>query len=181
MSGTFAADIVGRYTCAPEEARLTSRSPEYWDLHMGEIRPCRPLYSYNMTLDSSFQTFRSCSSWWHRWIGLLQTCCWRSTVGSRFSSSAIKQVMPSYKVRRAAHYMMAMGMWCQPVDTGVRTPLPSATCNACTSCQDFLPDEPMWPGRRSELYNKWMKLKNCYYIPCVCSVEHLWYTWGMFR
>ena len=51
------------YVGAPESARLTSRSPEYWVHHMGERRPCRPLYSYNMTRDSSSQTFRSCSSW----------------------------------------------------------------------------------------------------------------------
>ena len=52
------------YVDAPESARLMSRSPEYWVHHMGrERRPCRPLYSSNMTRDSSSLTFRSCSSW----------------------------------------------------------------------------------------------------------------------
>ena len=60
-----------------------------------------------------------------------------------FPSSAIQQVMPSYRVRRVSHYMMAMGLWRPPVDTGIQTPLPSAACNACTSCQDCFPEVPM--------------------------------------
>ena len=60
-----------------------------------------------------------------------------------FRSNAVQQVMPSYRVRRAAHYMMAMGLWRPPVDTGIRTPQPSAVCNACTSCQDCFPEVPM--------------------------------------
>ena len=36
--------------------------------------------------------------------------------------------MPSYRVRRAAHYMMAMGLWRPPVDKGIQTPLPSDAC-----------------------------------------------------
>ena len=60
-----------------------------------------------------------------------------------FPSSAIQQVMPAYRVRCAAHYMMAMGSWRPPVDAGIRTPLPSAACNACTSCQDCFPDVPV--------------------------------------
>ena len=59
-----------------------------------------------------------------------------------FPSSAVQQVMPSYRVRRAAHYMMAMGLWRPPVDTGIRTPMSSVACNACTSCQDCCPKVP---------------------------------------
>ena len=32
-----------------------------------------------------------------------------------FPTDAMKQVMPSYRVRRAAHYMTAMGLWRPPV------------------------------------------------------------------
>ena len=59
-----------------------------------------------------------------------------------FPSSAVQQVMPSYRVRRAAHYMMAMGLWHPPVDTVIRTPMSSVACNACTSCQDCCPRVP---------------------------------------
>ena len=51
------------YVGAPESARLMSRSPEYWVHHMGREKALGPPCSYNMTLDSSCQTFRSCSSW----------------------------------------------------------------------------------------------------------------------
>ena len=74
------------YVGAPESARLSSRSPEYWVHHMGRDRAL---------------------------------------------SAA------------ATHYMMAMGLWRPPVDSGVQTPLPSAACNACTCCQDCFPDVPM--------------------------------------
>ena len=59
-----------------------------------------------------------------------------------FPSSAVQQVMPSYRVRRAAHYMMAMGLWRPPVDTVIRTPMSSVACNTCTSCQDCCPRVP---------------------------------------
>ena len=60
----------------------------------------------------------------------------------RAATSAVQQVMPSYRVRRAAHYMMAMGLWRPPVDTVIRTPMSSVACNACTSCQDCCPRVP---------------------------------------
>ena len=59
-----------------------------------------------------------------------------------FPADAMQQVVPSYRVRRAAHYMAAMGLWWPPSSQGVRGPLPSATCNACMSCSDCFPDLP---------------------------------------
>ena len=50
--------------------------------------------------------------------------------------------MPSYRVRRAAHDMTAMGLWWPPSTQGIRGPLPAATCNACMSCSDCFPDIP---------------------------------------
>ena len=44
-----------------------------------------------------------------------------------FPSSAVQRVMPSYRVRRASHYMMAMGLWRPPVETVIRTPMLRAT------------------------------------------------------
>ena len=51
--------------------------------------------------------------------------------------------MPSYRVRRAAHYMTAMGLWRPPITPEIRGPLPLATCNACMSCSDCFPDVPL--------------------------------------
>ena len=59
-----------------------------------------------------------------------------------FPTDVMHQVMPSYRVRRAAHYMTAMGLWRPPTTPEVRGPLPLATCNACMSCSDCFPDVP---------------------------------------
>ena len=61
-----------------------------------------------------------------------------------FPSRALQQVIPSYRVRRASHYMMAMGLWRPPVETVSPTPMSSVACNACTSCQDCCPRVPRW-------------------------------------
>ena len=59
-----------------------------------------------------------------------------------FPADAMQQVVPSYRVRRVAHYMAAMGLWRPPSSQGIRGPLPLATCNACMSCSDCFPDLP---------------------------------------
>ena len=51
-----------------------------------------------------------------------------------------RSAMPSYRVHRAAHYMMAMGLWRPPTTSDIRGPLPLATCNACMSCSYCFPD-----------------------------------------
>ena len=45
-------------------------------------------------------------------------------------------------VRRAAHYMAAMGLRCPPSSPGVPGPLPSSQRNKCMSCSDCFPDIP---------------------------------------
>ena len=59
-----------------------------------------------------------------------------------FPTDTMQHVMPSYRVRRAAHYMTAMGLWRPPVAPEIRGPLPVATCNACMSCSECFPDVP---------------------------------------
>ena len=63
-------------------------------------------------------------------------------------SNAMQQVMPSYRVRRAAHYMTAMGLWRPPTTSEIRGPLPLATCNVCMSCSDCFPDVQQGAGWR---------------------------------
>ena len=60
-----------------------------------------------------------------------------------FPTDAMQHVMPSYRVRRAPHYMTAMGLWRPPVAPEIRGPLPVATCNACMPCSDCFPDVPL--------------------------------------
>ena len=128
-----------KYVGAPESARLMSRSPEYWVHHMGRenaLSAALQLQHDAGLILSNVQVLQQ----------LVTSLCRTSSdvllaVHGRqpFPSSAVQQVMPSYRVRRAAHYMMAMGLWRPPVDTGIRTPMPSVACNACTSCQDCCP------------------------------------------
>ena len=130
------------YVGAPESARLISRSPEYWVHHMGRenaLSAALQLQHDAGLILSNVQVLQQ----------LVTSLCRTSSdvllaVHGRqlFPSSAIQQVMPSYRVCRAAHYMMAMGLWRPPVDTGIQTPMSSVTCNACTSCQDCCPRVP---------------------------------------
>ena len=130
------------YVGAPESARLMSRSPEYWVHHMGRenaLSAALQLQHDAGLILSNVQVLQQ----------LVTSLCRTSSdvllaVHGRqpFPSSAVQQVMPSYRVRRAAHYMMAMGLWRPPVDTVIRTPMSSVACNACTSCQDCCPRVP---------------------------------------
>ena len=59
-----------------------------------------------------------------------------------FPSEAVQYVTPSHRVRRAAHYMAAMGLWRPASNPGVPGPLPSSSCNACMSSSDCFPNIP---------------------------------------
>ena len=59
-----------------------------------------------------------------------------------FPTETIQFVAPSHRVRRAAHYMAAMGLWRPPCTQGIPGPLPSSSCNACMTCSDCFPDLP---------------------------------------
>ena len=131
------------YVGAPESARLTSRSPEYWVHHMGREKALSATLQLQHDAGlilSNVQVLQQLVTSLNRTSSdVLLAMHGRQP----FPSSAVQQVMPTYKVRRVAHYMMAMGLWRPPADTGIRMPLPSAACNACTSCQDCFPDVPM--------------------------------------
>ena len=59
-----------------------------------------------------------------------------------FPTEAVQSVVTSHQVRRAAHYMAAMGLWRPPSTPGVPGPLSSSSCNACMMCSDCFPDLP---------------------------------------
>ena len=113
------------YVGAPESARLMSRSPEYWVHYMGvesALSAALQLQHDAGLVLSNVQVLQQ----------LVTSMCRTSSdvllaVHGRqaFPSSAVQQVMPSYRVRRAAHYMMAMGLWRPPVETVIWTPMSS--------------------------------------------------------
>ena len=107
------------YVGAPESARLTSRSPEYWVHHMGRekaLSAALQLQHDAGLILSNVQVLQQLVTSLNRTSSdVLLAVHGRQP----FPSSAIQQVMPTYRVRRAAHYMMAMGLWRPPVDTGI--------------------------------------------------------------
>ena len=57
----------------------------------------------------------------------------------QFPADAMQAVLPSSRVRRAAHYMAAMGLW-RPMDSpGVPGPLPESSCHDCAMCMNCFP------------------------------------------
>ena len=57
-----------------------------------------------------------------------------------FPMEAVQFVAPSHRVRWAAHYMAAMGLWRPSCTQGIPGPLPYSSCNACMTCSDCFPD-----------------------------------------
>ena len=124
------------YVGAPESSRLMSRNPEYWVHHMGVENALSAALQLQHDAGLVFSNVQVLQQ-------LVTSMCRTSsdvllTVHGRqaFPSSALQQVIPSHRVRRASHYMMAMGLWRPPAKTVIRTPMSSVACNACTSCQD---------------------------------------------
>ena len=130
------------YVGAPESARLLSRSPEYWLHHLGHektLGAALQLQHDAGLILSNVQVLQQLVTSFNRTSSEVM----RVTFGrAPFPADAMQQVVPSYWVRSAAHYMAAMGLWRPPSSPGVRGPLPSATCNACMWCSDCFPDFP---------------------------------------
>ena len=113
---------------ALESARLLSRNPEYWLHHLGYekmLGAALQLQHFTELILSNVQVLQQ----------FVTSLKWASSEVMRvafgrapFPADAMQQVVPLYQVRRAAHYMAAMGLWRPPSSQGVRGPLPSATC-----------------------------------------------------
>ena len=58
-------------------------------------------------------------------------------------TKAVNFVMPGRRVRRATHYMAAMGLWRPTGGPVFPGPLPVSSCNSCISCEDCFPDVPV--------------------------------------
>ena len=57
----------------------------------------------------------------------------------QFPADVMQAVLPSSRVRRAAHYMAAMGLW-RPTDSpGVPGPLPESSGSDGTLCMNCFP------------------------------------------
>ena len=109
------------YAGAPESARLTSRSPEYWIHHMGREK------ALSAALQLQHDAGLILSN-----VQVLQQLV---TALNRKSSDVLRAVHGGALYDcdgPVAHYMMAMGMWRPPVTAQIRALLPGTSCNACT-------------------------------------------------
>ena len=130
------------YVGVPESARLLSCSPEYWLHHLGRektLSAALQLQHDAGLILSNVQVLQQLVTALNRTSSEVM----RVAFGRRpFPADVMQQVVPSYRVRRAAHYVAAMGLWRPPTTQEVQGPLPLATCNACMSCSDCFPDLP---------------------------------------
>ena len=98
------------YVGAPESAQLLSRGPEYWLHHFGhekmlgaalQLQHDAGLILSNVKVLQKFVTLLNRASSEVMWVAFGR---------APFPADAMQQVVPSYRVRRAAHYMAAMGL-----------------------------------------------------------------------
>ena len=109
------------YMGALESARLLGRTPEYWLEHMGHGGGGdASLIMTNVQVMAQFVT------------GLNRTASEVMRVvydKEPFPTEAVNFVTPGRRVRRAAHYMTAMGLWRPTGGPVLPGPLPVSSCN----------------------------------------------------
>ena len=130
------------YVEAPESARLLSRTPEYWLHHLGRERTLAAALQLQhdaALIMSNIQVLGQFVTSLNRMASEVMRVAFDR---EPFPSEAVQYVTPSHRVRRAAHYIAAMGLWRPPSNPGVPGPLPSSSCNACMSCSYCFPDLP---------------------------------------
>ena len=126
------------YVGVPELARLLSRAPDYWIHHM----------TRDQAISAALQLQRDAGLIMSNVLGQFVTLLNRMSSEvmclafghEPYPSEAIQSVVPSPRVRRAAHYMAAMGLWRPPGSQGTPGPLPTSACNACMMCANCFPD-----------------------------------------
>ena len=131
------------YVGAPESARLLSRSPEYWVQHTGREKTLSATFQLQHDAGlilSNVQVLQQLVTALH---GASANVMGAVRGHQPFPTHAMQHALPSCRVRRAAHYMTAMGLWRPPVAPGIRGPLPVATCTTCMSCGDCFPEVPL--------------------------------------
>ena len=134
------APRVIEYMDAPESACLMGRTPEYWLQHMGRehtIQAALRLHHDASLIMTNIQIMSQLATSFSRAASEVMR-----TIHDRepFPTEAVDLVTPGRQVRRAAHYMAAMGLWrptSAPVFPG---PVSASSCNSCMACDDCFPD-----------------------------------------
>ena len=119
---------------------LMGRTPEYWLQHMGRERTIQAalrLHHDASLIMTNIQIMSQLATSFSRAASEVMR-----TIHARepFPTEAVDLVTPGRQVRRAAHYMAAMGLWrptSAPVFPG---PVTASSCNSCMACDDCFPD-----------------------------------------
>ena len=130
------------YMGAPESARLLGRTPDYWLKHMRREK----------TLAAALQLHHDASLIMTNVQVLAQFVTSLNRTASEvmrvvydrepFPTEAVQSATSARRVRRAAHYMAAMGLWRPTTGPAFPVPIPMSSCNSCMSCDDCFPDLP---------------------------------------
>ena len=123
----------------PVARKSGGNGPEYWLHHMThdeavvaafQLQHDAGLMMTNLQILSQFVTS----------LNRMSSEVLRLAFGrEQFPAEAMQAVLPSSRVRRAAHYMADMGLW-RPTDSpGVPGPLPESSCNDSTMCMNCFP------------------------------------------
>ena len=119
-----------------------SRSPEYWVEHIGRektLSAALQLQHDAGLILSNVQVLQQLVTALH---GVSANVMGAVRGDQPFPTHAMRLALLSGRVRRAVHYMTAMGLWRPLIAPGIRGTLPVATCNACMSCSDCFPEMP---------------------------------------
>ena len=117
------------YVGAPESARLLTRSPSYWLHYM----------THDEAVVAALQLQRDAGLMMTNLQILSQFVMRLAFEQEQYLADTMQVVLPSPRVRRAAHCMTAVGLW-RPMDgLDVHGPLPESSCNDCMMCAKCFP------------------------------------------
>ena len=126
------------YMGAPESSRLLGRTPVYWLEHMGCERTAALRLHHDASLImTNVQVMAQFVTSLNRTASEVMRVVYEK---EPFPAEAVQYVTPARRVRRAAHYMAAMGMWRPTTGPVFPGPLP---VSSCMSCEDCFPDVPV--------------------------------------
>ena len=99
------------YVGAPESARLLSRAPDYWLHHMGRDRAIAAALQLQHDAGLIMSNLQVLGQFVTSLNRMSSEVMQLAFADEPFPSEVVQAVAPSHCVRRAAHYMSAMGLW----------------------------------------------------------------------
>ena len=124
------------YMGAPESTRLLGRSPEYWVEHMGRdqaVAAALRLHHDASLIMTNVQVLAQFVTGLNRTASEVMRTVYEK---EPFPTDTVEFVTPGRRVRRAAHYMAAKGLWRPTSGPVIPGPIPVSSCNSCMSCED---------------------------------------------